>query len=58
MYFIELYGYIYIYIYFFFFFQGKDINISTDVGSSRNTIFEFPINAIPIESFLLFPPLS
>lgn len=29
-----------------------------EVGSSKNIIFELPIRAIPIDSFLLFPPLN
>lgn len=29
-----------------------------DVGSSKKTIFDFPIKAIPRLSFLLLPPLS
>jgi len=29
-----------------------------DVGSSKKIILDFPINAIPSDSFLLLPPLS
>lgn len=34
----------------------REFGSSPEVGSSRNIIFEFPINAFAKDSFLLFPP--